>query len=312
MGNFEPALRAYYYNTLKYHHMDNVMYIEMRGLLSSIYRLDQTELSAIETLRVLKEETDRFLGDYPDFFGAKYIYAPHRFNTPGDIGNMIEQAIGMETEMPEYFAGFDLVGQEDKGTPLLGFLTQLLNATDMGVKFFFHAGETDWRGTKIDENLIDAVLLNTTRFGHGYALYSHPHLYERAKEKGIAVEVCPISNQILGLVKDFRNHPAANYMRDDFPVVIAADGPGIYGMTALSHDFYIAFMALGGERADLRFLKKLATNSIQYSAMSTEEKAAAMALWEAKWSIFLDDVLTMYSGSWAKEIQEIQSNSIIY
>lgn len=71
-------------------------------------------------------------------------------------------------------------------------------------------------------------------------------------------------SQILGLVKDFRNHPAFNYMRDDFPVVIAADGPGIYGTTPLSHDYYIAFMALGGERADLRFLKKLAMNSIEY------------------------------------------------
>jgi hypothetical protein len=36
MGNYEPALREYYYNTLKYHHEDNVMYIEMRGLLSSV------------------------------------------------------------------------------------------------------------------------------------------------------------------------------------------------------------------------------------------------------------------------------------
>lgn len=59
----------------------------------------------------------------------------------------------------------------------------------------------DWRGTKIDENLIDAVLLNTTRIGHGYALYSHPYLYEKAKEQQIAVEVCPISNQVHLLYK---------------------------------------------------------------------------------------------------------------
>jgi hypothetical protein len=48
----------------------------------------------------------------------------------------------MKDEMPEYFAGFDLVGQEDKGSPLLTFLPQLLDASDKGIKFFFHAGET--------------------------------------------------------------------------------------------------------------------------------------------------------------------------
>jgi len=155
---------------------------------------------------------------------------------------------------------------------------------------------TDWRGTKIDENLFDAVLLNTTRIGHGYALYSHPYLYERAKQNKSAVEVCPISNQILGLVKDVRNHPAFNYMREDFPIVVASDGAGIYGMKPLSHDFYIAFMSMGGNRADLRFLKKLALNSIEYSAMTEQEKVNATSLWEAKWGIFLDEVINQFSN----------------
>jgi len=37
---------------------------------------------------VYKETTDRFVGDNPDFFGAKYIYAPHRFHPAEDIGKM--------------------------------------------------------------------------------------------------------------------------------------------------------------------------------------------------------------------------------
>ncbi len=36
----------------------------------------------------MKETTDQFLADYPDFFGAKYIYAPHRFHSPTNIGTM--------------------------------------------------------------------------------------------------------------------------------------------------------------------------------------------------------------------------------
>ena len=47
-----------------------------------------------------------------------------------------------------------------------------------------------------DENLIDAVLLNTTRIGHGFALLRHPWVLEQVRERGIAIEINPISNQV--------------------------------------------------------------------------------------------------------------------
>jgi len=58
----------------------------------------------------------------------------------------------MKQTFPDYFAGFDLVGQEDKGTPLLGFLPQLLAAIDKNIKFFFHSGETGTTFTTIEHN----------------------------------------------------------------------------------------------------------------------------------------------------------------
>lgn len=67
---------------------------------------------------------------------------------------------------PSFVAGLDLVGHEDKGTPLSAFANQILELGRSDVTFF-HAGETDWNGLSTDENLIDAVLLNTKRIGHG-------------------------------------------------------------------------------------------------------------------------------------------------
>lgn len=55
---------------------------------------------------------------------------------------------------------------------------------------------TDWQGTATDDNLIDAVLLNTSRIGHGYAIPKHPTVMKMIQQNNIAVEVNPISNQV--------------------------------------------------------------------------------------------------------------------
>lgn len=56
----------------------------------------------------------------------------------------------------------------------------------------------DWEQSTTDENLVDAVMLNTSRIGHGYAIDKHPMVMEVVKTKGIAIELNPISNQVRG------------------------------------------------------------------------------------------------------------------
>lgn len=64
--------------------------------------------------------------------------------------------------------------------------------------------------------------MNTKRIGHGYSLYKHPVLWQAFKEKDIAIEISPISNQVLHLVQDLRNHPASFYISENVPIVVSS------------------------------------------------------------------------------------------
>ena len=104
--------------------------------------------------------------NHPNFVGAKIIYGPKRKINQTQLEEYIRVVRELKTAYPSFTAGFDLAGQEDKGYPLSNFAEQLqILGTEMPL--FLHAGETNWYGLTTDQNLIDAVLLNAKRIGHG-------------------------------------------------------------------------------------------------------------------------------------------------
>ncbi|XP_014211272.1 adenosine deaminase 2 [Copidosoma floridanum] len=286
---YRPIYEDHFYQGLLEFYNDNVLYLELRTTLPTLYDLNGTKYENVEVAKIYKKVTDRFLKDYPDFVGVKLIYAPLRNCKKIEFNEYLKIAEELKRQLPDFIAGFDLVGQEDKGKPLVEF-AEGLRSIGNDVQLFFHSGETNWYGTSVDENLVDAVLLNTKRIGHGFALLKHPKVMEMVRDKSIAIEVSPISNQVLGLVKDLRNHPAAALFANNYPVVVSNDDPRMWEAKGLSYDFYEAFVGIMSRSADLRALKKLALNSIEYSSMNVVQKKKAKEIWNRRWEKFVVDL----------------------
>ncbi|KAK0155118.1 Adenosine deaminase 2-A [Merluccius polli] len=263
--SYAPVFKDYYHEGLSQFYRDNVMYVEVRALLT------------------------QFVEEHPDFFGARIIYTVHRGINASVLILVVKEAMKLQVDFPETMAGFDLVGREDTGWPLWYFREALSLPASQGFKlpYFFHAGETDQEGTEVDQNMLDALLFNTSRIGHGFAVLRHPVAKNLSRLNGVPLEVCPISNQVLKLVTDLRNHPAAVLMSEGHPLVISSDDPSMFGASGLSDDFYEAFVGFGGPSNNLGSLKELAMNSIRYSSLPPNLQEKAMALWQTKWNTFV-------------------------
>ncbi|XP_055385140.1 adenosine deaminase 2-like [Condylostylus longicornis] len=284
-----PVFREYNKRILEELYADNIMYAEIRSSLSPLYCDRNRNYSSLEVLNELEQIVKDFKKTHPDFIGMKIIYAKKNNANKAEMCKRIDTFKELYKAKPNILIGFDIVGQEDLGEPLQKFIDELSELPE-GANFFFHAGETNWFG-KTDLNMLDAILLNTRRIGHAYALAKHPQLWDTIKSRKIAIEVNPISNQILGYIWDLRNHPAAFYIAEDLPLIISGDDPGIWNGKALSYDFYYAFMSFTSAHADLRVLKQFALNSIRYAILTPEEKRQFNKIFSKKWDKFIDEII---------------------
>ena len=108
------------------------------------------------------------------------------------------------------------------------------------------------------------------------------------------LQVNPISNQVLGLVKDLRNHPASVLIQEGFPMVISADDPGLWGASGLSYDFYSVLMGMATTTADMALMKKLALNSLDYSTLSGPQLEVCKDIFQNSWDFRMNNIAQHY------------------
>lgn len=182
--------------------------------------------------------------------------------------------------------GVDLIGPETFGDTLKDYLESFFLLSE-DVELFLQAGQVNLYGTALDENLFDAVLLQSRRISGAYAINKHPSVMSMVKQMNTALEITPIADQCTRLVEDLRNHPLATLLANDYPVVLSSDVPLFTGSTPLSHDFYATFMGIASINQDLHVVKKLIMNSFEHSALNHVERKKAIHLWREQWQKFI-------------------------
>ncbi|KAI0658804.1 Metallo-dependent hydrolase [Cubamyces menziesii] len=233
-----------------------------------------------------------------DLIGSKIIYSTMRDVTCEELEWYLEDCLALKQEFPHLLAGFDLVGHEDPLKPLIYYAKPLLKFIDrqkelgIHIPFIFHAGETLGDGTAADMNLFDAILLGTKRIGHGFSIIKHPKVMEICREKGICIEMCPISNEVLRLTGSMPMHPLPAVLNHGVHIALCSDDPSVFGNMGLSFDFFQVFVA--SEVNGLKTLREFVWDSIRFSSMDDEEKRLAYATLERRWAKFVKNILDTY------------------
>ncbi len=296
--NYEEVFEDYVHHGLQLLADDGVQHVELRMPFENhMYnKVSPPNVNNIEPfVNAMNNALDRVRISYPDFT-IKVIHANLRFKPNEAIWVDMQKVHKNRQQYPKLLTGYDLVAEEDAGHPTLYHLESFLKLKELNTQSqhkldsYLHNGESDW----VDNtNLFDAVLLGSKRIGHGFNLFRYPGLMKLAKRNNTCIEVNPLSNQILGYVRDLRMHPAYNYMRDGVQITISSDDPLFFGYKGLSYDYWHIYMAW---QLSLKDLKKLSKNGIIYSSLTVQEKEIALKNWERRWESFVYDALKKLSG----------------
>ena len=152
------------------------------------------------------------------------------------------------------------------------------------MNYYFHDGESDWGS---NGKLYDAILLKSSRIGHGFNLLNFPYLQEQVKCKQIALEVCPISNSRL----DFAAICAFILERGTLNV-----GSPCRSITTIILLTILGCRTTSGNTHGLdtrsNHIKTLCANSIIYSSLSPCKRKQQYKDWMTSWCKFVDDALS--------------------
>lgn len=174
--------------------------------------------------------------------------------------------------------GFDLAGQEDEHHPR-EFRAEYEQISRMHIPVTIHAGEN-----APVEFVESAILdLRARRLGHGLALADSDLLMDRARDDGICVELCPVSNFQTNAVYPKgksgagREYPLREFLEKGLNVTLNTDNP-VVSHTNMVKECFQASYAIGKKGLSLWDLLRILRTGFAQSFLTQPERHALLEL----------------------------------
>ena len=265
----EQALRLACRYWVKNCRRENIIYCEIR---CSPLNCTLGGLSPQDVVKLIRDSLQS------DFTRFKLIFIGSRHGQLSEISRTIELAQVLQKEDPEnfdtWFAGFDLAGAEHRRSP-----AQVRSIFEEALKdchnITIHAGENEPA-----ENIWEAVYeLNADRIGHGLTLGERPDLLKRLRQRRVAIEMCPSSNDQIAGFRDhhfssnhaYPEYPLCRYLEQGLRVTINTDDPGMSRTTLTREYLKAAHMSPGGFLSRWQVLQ-LVRNAFKAAFLSPNER----------------------------------------
>ena len=196
--------------------------------------------------------------------GMAVVIAANRTRHPLDartLARLAAQYVGRGV------VGFGLSNDERRGVTT-EFAPAFAIAERAGLRLVPHGGELV--GPPSVRTCVES--LHAQRLGHGVRAVEDPRLLAEIVERGIALEICPVSNVALGVYSDLTSVPLPDLLEAGATVALGADDPLLFGSRLAAQ---YATMRAAHELSD-ETLAELARMSVRASCAPDGTKASLL------------------------------------
>lgn len=189
----------------------------------------------------------------------------------GEVQAPVVAALAARLHRADRPVGLDIAGFPELTFPPRLFEEALRPAREAGVPLTVHAGEQgcppEFAAAPPDLVLEAVECLGARRIGHGTSLAASADARAAIRDRGIAVECCPVSNERMGFVR-VADHPLPLMLREGLLATVNTDDPLMFGPFSVAGTLDAMAATLPLSRTDR---VQLAQNGVE-SAFVTESR----------------------------------------